>query len=221
MSDRRRPDFGLARTPLQAILWPMSNEWDRRYAGERFFYGTAPNVQVAAALADLPPGRGLYLAEGEGRNAVHAAVSGHDVVAVDSSRVARDKALAFAAERGVALTYHLVDAADPVWEDAAPYDHAVLCFFHAPAAVRRPLHARVAAALRPGGTLILVSFAKEQLGRGTGGPPSLELLHDLAEIRTEFPGVVWTRAEALEVALDEGPGHRGPAAINALIGTRV
>ena len=198
----------------------MHNEWDRRYAGERFFYGTAPNAQVAAALADLPPGRGLYLAEGEGRNAVHAAALGHAVVAVDSSTVARDKALAFAAARGVALTYHLADAADPVWEADGPYDHAVLCFFHPPAEVRRPLHARVAAALRPGGTLIVVSFAQAQLGRGTGGPPRLELLHDLAEIRTEFPGVAWTRAEALEVELDEGPGHRGGAALNVLVGRR-
>ncbi|MBK6899501.1 MAG: methyltransferase domain-containing protein [bacterium] len=128
------------------------NRWDERYAADRYFYGTEPNELVRAALAGLPTGRALFLAEGEGRNAVHAAALGHEVVAVDSSTEGRRKALALAAERGVALTYLLGDVATTAWDDA-PYDLAVLCFFHAAPAERARLHARTAAALRPGGRL--------------------------------------------------------------------
>lgn len=199
----------------------MENPWDERYRHAHYFYGTAPNALVAEALRDLPPGRGLYAAEGEGRNAVHASELGHEVVAFDSSVEGRRKALALADERGVAIEYLLCDAADADWEDAGPYDHVVLCFFHAPRpAVRPAVHARFAAALKPGGRLIVVSFAKEQFGRGTGGPPDLELLHDLDEIRGEFPGVVWERAERVEVEQHEGPGHDGVGAVNVLVGTR-
>jgi hypothetical protein len=160
----------------------VMNRWDERYAPDRYFYGTEPNELVRAAIGGLPTGRALFLAEGEGRNAVHAASLGHEVVAVDSSSEGRRKALALAAERA-------------------------------------RLHARTAAALRPGGRLVVVAFTKEQLGRGTGGPQDLDLLQDLDEVRGEFPGVVWERAERLEVVQHEGSGHDGPASVNLLVGT--
>lgn len=198
----------------------MMNPWDVRYRHDDYFYGTAPNALVAEALRDLAPGRGLYAAEGEGRNALHAAGLGHDVVAFDSSVEGRRKALALAAERGVEIDFRLCDAADEAWKDAGPFDHVVLCFFHATPDARPGLHAGFAAALKPGGRMIVVSFAKEQFGRGTGGPPDLDLLHELDDIRGEFPGVAWERAERLEVEQHEGPGHDGVAAVNLLVGTR-
>lgn len=196
----------------------MTNPWDERYKHDRYFYGTEPNVLVREALAGVPPGHGLYVAEGEGRNAVYAASLGHRVTAFDGSTEARRKAVALAAERGVTLEYLVCDAADSAWSDAGPFDHAVLCFFHPTAEMRAALHARVAASLKPGGTLIVVSYAKEQFGRGTGGPPKVEMLHALGEIRGEFPGVAWSRAEKVEVELAEGTGHVGVGAVNVLVG---
>lgn len=198
----------------------MNTRWDDRYRHARYFYGTAPNALVAEALRDLPFGRGLYVAEGEGRNAVHAAGLGHQVTAFDSSVEGRRKALTLAADRGVEIDYLVCDASDADWEAAAPFDHVVLCFFHPAPGARPALHARFAAALAPGGRMIVVSFAKAQLGRGTGGPPDLELLHDLDEIRDEFPGVDWSRAETLEVEQREGSGHDGVGVVNVLVGTR-
>jgi SAM-dependent methyltransferase len=195
----------------------MRDSWDRRYAGAAYFYGTGPNRFVAQQLDGLLPGRGLFLGEGEGRNAVHAAALGHEVVAVDRSVEGRRKALRLARARGAGITYLLGDVAELPW-DAEPYDFAVLCFLHLPSALRIVVHRRVADALRPGGRLILEAFRKEQLGRASGGPPDPALLYDLAELRDDFPGLVWHLAEALEADLAEGAGHRGRAAVVRLAG---
>ncbi len=197
----------------------MSPTWDERYAGGEYFYGTEPNAFLAAELLRLPRGHGLFLGEGEGRNAVHAAALGHEVLAVDASAVGREKALRLARERGVTLTYLLGDVTVARW-DERPFDFAALIFLHLPPDARRAVHARVAKALRPGGTLILESFQKGQLGRASGGPQSPELLHDLRDLRADFAGLAWTLAEEREVRLDESDAHRGLALVNRLVGVK-
>jgi hypothetical protein len=195
------------------------SRWNERYREPRYFYGTEPNRHVARALAGIPPGRALFLAEGEGRNAVHAAALGHAVTAVDSSVQGRRKALQLAASRGVELTYELDDVFAHPWTRQR-WDTVVLCFAHFLPDRRRELHRRAAAALRPGGWIILQSFALQQHGRASGGPPDRERLQDIDEIRGEFPGVVWTEAVAGEEMLAEGVGHRGLAAVNSLVGVK-
>ena len=194
------------------------NKWDSRYDEERYFYGTEPNYFVAQELAALPCGRALFLAEGEGRNAVHAAEMGQDVVAVDNSQVGRRKALALAAERGAALEYRLADVVGGDWQDEA-WDLIVLCFAHLPPDMMPDLHAACAAALKPGGVLVLNSFARSQFGRSSGGPPQLELLHDVSVLSAQFPGLTITCVEK-EVTLAEGAGHRGAAMVIELVGRK-
>lgn len=187
------------------------NKWDSRYDEERYFYGIEPNYFVARHLAGLPPGRALFLAEGEGRNAVHAAGLGHDVVAIDSSYVGRRKALDLAAARGVELEYRLADVIGGGWAEER-WDLIVLCFAHLPPEFMSDVHAGCAAALRSGGLLVLNSFAKSQFGRKSGGPPRREWLHDVAELREQFPGLV-VAAQEKEVELNEAGGHRGLAMV--------
>ena len=197
----------------------MTNRWDERYRDERYFYGKQANVFVAASLDDLPAGQGLFLAEGEGRNAVHAASLGHTVLAIDTSREGQRKARALAQELGVAIDYRIEDIVAGDW-DQASYDFAVLCFVHLSPEDAAGVHARVAGCLRPGGRLILQSFAKAQFGRRSGGPPRLEWLHDLTPLRAQFPGVSWQLARECEVELAEAVGHRGLAAVIEMIGTK-
>ena len=192
------------------------NRWDERYDQESFFYGEAPNYFVARELVKIGPGRGLFLAEGEGRNGVFAAGLGHQVTAVDSSAVGRRKALQLAAARGVALDYRLADLVADRWDDAA-WDFIVLCFVHLPPEIMPGIHRRVAACLKPGGVLILNSFSKAQFGRTSGGPPHLEWLHDLEELKGQFPGLD-LKAEEKEVDLREATGHIGPAMVIELTG---
>ncbi len=200
------------------------NRWDERYDHERYFYGEEPNRFVADRLAGLAPGRALFLAEGEGRNAVHAAGLGHRVLAVDSSAAGRRKALDLARRRGVDLEYRCDDLLADPWDrdpwEGRPWDLVVLCFVHLEPADAVAVHARAAAALAPGGLLLLNSFAKAQFGRPSGGPPRLDWLHDLDELRGQFPGLVIEHAVEREVQLAEGSGHRGEAVTIELAGRR-
>ena len=201
-------------------MQPEKNNWDRRYDQDEYFYGFEPNHFVEEELRRLAPGRGLFLAEGEGRNAVFAAGLGHRVTALDNSWVGRDKALRMAEKRRVELEYRLIDLVADDWGEEGTYDFAVLCFAHLPPERMATIHARTVAALRPGGRLIHCSFAKAQFGRKSGGPPRLDWLHDLAELKRQYAGIEFARAEELEVELDEADGHRGPAMIIEIAGDR-
>ena len=194
------------------------NNWDARYDQEEFFYGRKPNYFVARKLSEIKPGRGLFMAEGEGRNAVFAAGLGHQVTAVDSSAVGRRKALELAASKSATLEYRLADVVTDPW-DTKTWDFIVLCFAHLPPETMSAVHNRVAACLRPGGAMILNSFSKAQLGRSSGGPPRLEWLHDLDELLTQFPGLE-LKGEEKEVDLLESVGHQGLAMVIELTGKK-
>ena len=65
--------------------------WDDRYAATELVWSSGPNQFVEQALTDLPPGRALDLACGEGRNARWLAERGLQVTALDFSPVAIEK----------------------------------------------------------------------------------------------------------------------------------
>lgn len=50
--------------------------WDERYNQDDYAYGKNPNEYLKAKLKELKPGKILFPAEGEGRNAVFAAKPG-------------------------------------------------------------------------------------------------------------------------------------------------
>ncbi len=57
----------------------MNSFFDDVYGHEEYAYGKMPNEYLKEKLRDLKPGKILFPAEGEGRNAVYAAKSGWDV----------------------------------------------------------------------------------------------------------------------------------------------
>ena len=86
------------------------SRWDARYAGDDYLFGQAPNAFLAAQVARLPTGgSALALADGEGRNGVWLAEQGLEVLSVDSSSVAQEKARRLARTRGVDLRLELAD----------------------------------------------------------------------------------------------------------------
>ena len=194
------------------------HNWDIRYDEERFFYGMEPNYFVASQLPKLEKGRGLFLAEGEGRNAVFAAGLGHEVVAVDNSFVGRRKALELAASRGVSIDYRFEDLTNGSWSKER-WDFVVLCFAHMDPAIMPTVHCQVAECIRPNGRMILLSFSKAQFGRTSGGPPRLEWLHDPKELVMQFPGLD-LKVDEREVDLAESVGHTGQAMVIEITGSK-
>jgi SAM-dependent methyltransferase len=194
--------------------------WDQRFALEGFAYGTEPNRFLVEQLGRLEPGRLLLPGEGEGRNAVWAASYGWQVTAVDASTVGRSKALALAAEHGVELDYRLQDLCENLEDDLRSFDVIALVFVHLPDARRRGFHAELGRRLRPGGTLVLEGFAKDQLGRTSGGPKDLDLLFAPDDLRTDFAGLDITELGQHEVELAEGRYHNGQAAVIRVVARR-
>ncbi len=194
--------------------------WDERFAADDYLYGTQPNRFLAERLPELAPKPGLRLllpGDGEGRNGVHVARQGHEAVVVDASTVARDKALALATTEGVSLDYTVADLTR--WAPLADsVDGVIIVFLHLPPETRTFVFSKLLAALKPGGFVLLECFREEQLGRRSGGPPTRARLYNLEILQQEFADLDVELLEEASPILDEGRGHRGPAATIRLIG---
>ena len=103
--------------------------WDERFSVPHYIFGEAPNAFLAAQKPRLPlGGTALSVADGEGRNGVWLAQLGLDVLSVDASSVAQQKARTLAARRGVALRTEQADIT--IWRfPDAQYDVVAGIFF--------------------------------------------------------------------------------------------
>ena len=89
------------------------NKWDKRYSGDEMVWTSTPNQFLVSEVVDLPPGRAVDLACGEGRNAVWLAAQGWQVIGVDFSPVGLAKARHFAQLWDVEVTW--VESAVQEW----------------------------------------------------------------------------------------------------------
>lgn len=196
-----------------------SQRWNERYAQPGFAYGSQPNEFLATVASRIPAGPVLTLGEGEGRNAVFLASRRHEVVAVDQSDVGLAKLRQRADARGLAVRTQQADLADYAIESAA-WAGIVSIFCHLPKSIRVPLHAAVARGLQPGGLFILEAYTPQQHGRGTGGPPTVDLMTSLADLREELADLEFLHARELEREVIEGAYHNGLASVVQLVARR-
>ena len=196
-----------------------SIDWNKRFSGQDYFYGTDPNVFVAEMASRIPAGPVLCLAEGEGRNAVHLATLGHAVTAVDQSEVGLAKAQRLAASRHVRIETRAVDLNDYRIPPES-WAGVVATFAHLPPALRRRIHAEVVAGLLPGGVFLLEAYTPAQLAFDTGGPKDPVLLMTLTGLRDELKGLELEIGREIERDVIEGTGHRGRAAVVQVVGRR-
>ena len=196
-----------------------AGEWDERYAAAEFAYGTEPNAFLASVAERIPAGPALCLAEGQGRNAVFLAKRGHAVTALDQSAVGLARATELAAREGVAITTVVADLAD--YEIARGAWSAIISVWaHVPRALRARVHAQVVAGLAPGGAFILEAYTPAQIGRGTGGPSSPDVLPTLAELRTELAGLTFEIGREIERDVREGRYHQGMSSVVQVLARR-
>lgn len=193
---------------------PPPDFWDARYAEPDLAYGDAPNDFLVSVAARLPRGRALCLAEGQGRNAAFLAQRGLEVVAVDLSGIGLERARTFAKARGLEVETVVADLADYDL-GAEAWDVVVSIFAHVPADVRRDLHRRVVAALRPGGAFVLEAYTPAQTRRDTGGPgpAAVDITMTAAGLRDELDGLEAEILRETERAVLEGAYHTGDAAV--------
>jgi SAM-dependent methyltransferase len=195
--------------------------WNRRFQGPDYLFGTEPNTWLREHVGTLPAGgRVLCVADGEGRNSVWLAQHGFQVEAFDVSPVAVAKARALAAQANVAVDHAVADVDSLDWpQDTLDGVVAIFIQFADPA-MRQRLFSRMAAALRPGGVLLLQGYTPRQLAYGTGGPPVLSHLYTEALLREAFAGLDIVELRAYEAEVHEGSGHHGRSALIGLVARR-
>jgi SAM-dependent methyltransferase len=184
-------------------------DWDRRYAGRELLWTGEPNRFLVAETAELPPGRALDLACGEGRNAVWLAEQGWRVTGVDFSRVALDKAHGLAAARGVTVEWVGRDVLEYEPEELA-FDLVLLFYLQLPTVSRRAAVRAAARAVAPGGTLLVVAHDRANLEQGHGGPQDPAVLYTADDVVADLDGagLRLERAERVERPVETPDGER-------------
>lgn len=191
--------------------------WNRRYGGDELLWRAEPNMFLPPEVEGLVPGRALDLACGEGRNAVWLAAQGWTVTGVDFSSTALAKARRLAADHRVEVEWTEADVTE--WAPpAGAFDLVVIFYLHLPAAERRLVHQRAAAALAPGSTLLVVGHDVLNLTAGYGGPRDAAVLYTPEDVVTdlaEVAGLAIVRAERVTRPVGTDAGEI--EAIDALV----
>lgn len=171
--------------------------WDERHAAHDPIESAEPDPTLVETCAALPAGRALDLGAGDGRNAIWLARRGWRVAAVDFSPVGLERARTRAIAAGAEVDWQLHDLLE--WRpDPGTFDLVALVFIHLPATERREVYANAAAAVAPGGTLLLIGHDRSNVADGVGGPQDPEVLFTADEIAADLPaGFRVSRAEAV------------------------
>lgn len=189
--------------------------WDERYSHGDWADLDEPATIVREARRWLqPPGLALDVACGAGRNALHLARLGYEVVGIDISREGLDRLARRV--RGEGLPVQLV--------------HADLARFALPAArfdliintrfLLRSLFPSLEEALKPGGLLLFETYTVDEI-EVLGGDIRREFALERGELRRAFAGLELLSYE--EGILDDPEGERGLARLIArrsVVGSR-
>jgi SAM-dependent methyltransferase len=183
--------------------------WEEHYGERERIWSGRVNVQLAAVVSDIPPGRALDLGCGEGGDAVWLAERGWQVVAVDVSETALGRAAAEAKARGVLdhIDFQHHDLSDSFPEGS--FDLASAQFLHSTVRLERTQVLRNAAsAVVPGGLLVIVDHAApppfaKKVPHDHPFPSAEEVLAEL-----DLPAAEWAR-ERVEVVERDGTDPDG------------
>lgn len=159
-----------------------SAEWDRAYGDGELTWEVEPHPLLAEAIEDRPPGRAVELGCGEGRQAIWLAGHGWRVSAVDFSPVAIERARALAARHGVDVEWVVADVTTYPPPTA---DLVVVLYLHLPREVFLAVLRRAAAALAPGGALVVLGWARTS----PTGPGPAEVRYDADELVGALDGL--------------------------------
>lgn len=200
------------------------DKWNKRYGNEEFAYGEQPNKYLEEQLKRLPTGKILFPAEGEGRNAVFAALLGWTVFAFDISIEGQKKAQELAKRNNVKINYELGGLEELNYHHEQ-FDVIALIYAHFPADIKSHVHKALNKYLRKGGTIIFEAFSKSHIhylarNEKVGGPKDIASLFSVEEIRADFNNYDIIELKETEVTLNEGLYHNGQGSVIRFVGQK-
>lgn len=158
--------------------------WEERYAGHTRVWSGRPNPQLVAETGDLAPGTALDAGCGEGADALWLASRGWRVTAADFAatalRRAREHAESFDADAARRIDWLEADLTG--WAPPEERFDLVSSQFVHLAGAREAFFRRLAAAVAPGGTLLVVGHHPSDLETTVGRPPLPELFFTAEEV---------------------------------------
>jgi 2-polyprenyl-3-methyl-5-hydroxy-6-metoxy-1,4-benzoquinol methylase len=173
--------------------------WNERYRSHPKLWSGNPNLHLVAETSDLPPGTALDVACGEGADAVWLAERGWRVTALDISTVALERAAAHAGT--LPIEWRQADLI--TWEPGEErYDLISAQYMHLPPEPRDRLFRHLAAAVKPGGTLLLVGHHPSDLHTAMQRPDVPELLFTGADVKALLEPAEWTVVTDTDAARD-------------------
>jgi SAM-dependent methyltransferase len=182
--------------------------WEERYGSSERVWSGRPNPQLVAEASDLAPGTALDVGCGEGADAIWLASRGWRVTAVDFATTALRRGAAHAEAKGVELAARIEwrHADLRVWTPPeADFDLVSAQYMHLPPAERRDLFARLAAAVAPGGTLLIVGHDISDLETGAHRPDMPEMFFTADEVAGSLDPDHW---EIVTAEPRPRPGHQ-------------
>jgi SAM-dependent methyltransferase len=168
--------------------------WDTRYRTADVIWSGNPNPRLVEQASGLAPGTALDVGCGEGADAIWLAALGWRVTGVDVSQVALDRAAERAAEAGAGIAGLITwQQADVLSWDPAPQQFSLVSaqFMQLPRPARESLHRRLAAAVRPGGTLLIVGHHPSDLHTSVPRPALPDLFFTADEIAANLDPGAW------------------------------
>ncbi len=168
--------------------------WEHRYRSHEAVWSGRANPQLVAEVNDVAPGRALDAGCGEGADALWLASRGWQVTAADISATAVQRGAAQSARSGVEMAERVKWVHADLIEWSPPegsFDLVSVQYMHAPSTQRVAMFARLAAAVAPGGTLLIVGHHPDDLRTTIPRPPMPDLFYTAESLADALDPDFW------------------------------
>lgn len=198
-------EHGAARQPAVT-----RDAYDELYRSAPAVWTGRPNHQLVVEATDLAPGTALDAGAGEGGDALWLAARGWQVTAVDFSPVALGRGAAKAAELLLADRIEWRHEDLEAWTPpAAAFDLVTAHYLHAAFTDREEVFRRLAAAVAPGGTLLVVGHQHgEQWGHGHAHAHEAGALYSAEDVAAVLDPAEWADVVTETRDRDRGAAER-------------
>lgn len=167
--------------------------YDELYRSTPAVWSGRPNRQLVVEAADLAPGSALDAGSGEGGDALWLAERGWRITAVDFSPVALERGAAHARAGGLADRIEWRHEDLDVWTPPeGRFDLVTAHYLHATWSDRPGMFRRLANAVAPGGTLLVVGhLLGEDWGHGQHQAHDPGVLYTAEDVASQLDPQEW------------------------------